>query len=136
MDLRSGIAWTQFLPNGVNYSMATIIYVVQTINTALSMVHRTGNHSQNKLKDNLKFQAQQLGTMFYTLNNKSRYPTFEELTKTLGTYMFLKFLNSAVKRPTIPYKESYLGAMIHFDEIKNVFFNIFYCLVSQIPPYI
>ena len=54
--------------------------------------YRTSNPSQDKLKEAVRFQTQQLGTMFYTLDNKSRYPTFEELTKTLGTYTLLNLL--------------------------------------------
>ena len=85
MELHSGVAWTQFPPTGANYIMAIILYVVQTINTALSVVHRTGNCRAEKLKEVLKFQSQLLGTMFCTLDNKLGYPTFEEITETLGT---------------------------------------------------
>ena len=49
------------------------------------MVHWTGNCTTKMLKEDLEFQAQLLDTMFCTLNNKSRYPTFEEIAKTLGT---------------------------------------------------
>ena len=49
------------------------------------MVHWTGNYTTKTLKEALKFQAQLLDTMFCTLNNKSRYPTSEDIAKTLRT---------------------------------------------------
>ena len=54
--------------------------------------YRTSNPSQDKLKEAVRFQTQQLGTMFYTLDNKSRYPIFEEHTKTLDTYILSDLL--------------------------------------------